>query len=291
MRPRNNSRAVVPRNFQLGRYAATDSFDIVDWVLNLEARFFLLCLSSSEKDHSKGTENFVNSLLDDPVVKPAAASISGPPQDFSAVMDFDISDYFWGGVQDDRFASYKEAFDRSLDAGKITDIDRELLSKPMWMMFAECDLGYEENVVVRINLHSSEEKIVRDFTNWLRRTREHLSISAPRRPVQRRDFEEWSRFKVLPFLDLWLWSRVHGIRIPHQEIGVALFPDELDVNVAERIRKVVVPLAQKICAESFTDALRVQAENEIAQGGAANTLSGKFANFKFGKNGWELVRR
>ncbi|WP_175803710.1 DUF6387 family protein [Burkholderia ambifaria] len=290
MRSRNNARSIVPKNFQLERYASTDSFDIVDWVLNLEARFFLSCLSSSTKDLRGGHENFLNSILDDPVVKPTAARTSGPPQDFPAVIDFEVGDYFWGGVQDDRFGLYKEAFDRSRDNDKVTDIDKQLLSKPMWMMFTECDLGYEDNVAVRVNLHCSEEKIVRDFTNWLRRTRERLSISAPRRPVQSRDFEEWSRFKVLPFLDLWLWSRVHDIRIPHQEIGVALFPDELDVNVAERIRKVVVPLAKRICAESFTDALRVQAENEIVLGGTVNTLPGKFANFKFGKKGWELMR-
>lgn len=290
MRSRSYARSNIPENFQIGRYSITESFDIVDWTLNLEARGFLLHCTNSKYTSEKGLKDFADSILNDPYVKAAVGQDLVLPMNFSTITDFSVEDYFWCGEPDDRFQLYKEAFDRSRENRSTSDVDRDFLSKPTWLMFMECELGYEENVAVNVNLHSSEDKIIRDFTNWLRKTRERLSISVPRKPVRLREFEEWSKYKILPFLDLWLWSMVNGIRISHQDMGVALFPNDVDVSVSERIRKVVAPLARDVCAESFTDALRDQARYEIASGRVEKALPHKFANIASNENGWVLVR-
>lgn len=290
MRSRNYARSNIPASFQIGRYSIAESFDIVDWTLNLEARGFLLHCASSKHASDKGLKDFADSILNDPLIKATVRQDIAPPMEFPTVTDFTVEDYFWCGEPDDRFQLYKETFDKFRNNVKISDVDRTFLSKPTWLMFMECDLGYEENVAVNVNLHSSEDKIIRDFTNWLRKTRACLSISVPRKPVKLREFEEWSKYKVLPFLDLWLWSMVNGVRISHQDMGVALFPNDVDVSVSERIRKVVAPLARDVCAESFTDALRDQARYEIASGRLEKALPHKFANIGSNENGWVLVR-
>jgi hypothetical protein len=55
------------------------------------------------------------------------------------------------------------------------------------------------------------------------------------------------------------WAYVNDIEISQNCLGLALFPDEFEVGLSERIRKVVGPMARKVCRENFADMLREQA--------------------------------
>ena len=70
---------------------------------------------------------------------------------------------------------------------------------------------------------------------------------------------------ILPYLDLTLWAQAHGVEITQHAIGSALFPDEYDVNLAERIRKVTKPRALKVSTESYVRALLSLAAASLAE--------------------------
>ena len=71
-------------------------------------------------------------------------------------------------------------------------------------------------------------------------------------------FKRWSQMMVLPYIDLEMWARSEQKNIPDHIYGNLLFPNDLDVDVSERIRKTVKPLAKKLLGNRFQWALQHQ---------------------------------
>ncbi len=73
--------------------------------------------------------------------------------------------------------------------------------------------------------------------------------------------------RILPFLDLALWQMMEGLTLPHHRVASALYPDEFDVDLTERVRKVTRPLAEQLIDHDFLeDDLRPLAEAQRAGG-------------------------
>ncbi len=73
--------------------------------------------------------------------------------------------------------------------------------------------------------------------------------------------DSWAKFQILPFVDLSNWAKLEDVKIPDPVMGAALFPNEYDVSLSERIAKVVRPKAKWLTRQSVVSAIEAQTEN------------------------------
>lgn len=110
---------------------------------------------------------------------------------------------------------------------------------------------------VAVDIDASDATILSDFQVWLAHARQ--TYDAPKlKAVSDADIQSWIEFGVLPYFDLQYWCQINGFTITDSVMGNALFPDEFDVDVAERVRKVTRPRAQYIFNRQFVDAFGMQ---------------------------------
>jgi hypothetical protein len=69
---------------------------------------------------------------------------------------------------------------------------------------------------------------------------------------------------ILPFLYIWAWKSATKSDISYFKIGSILFPDNTDIDPAEKIRKTVKPKAMEMISSSFIR--QVEAQLNIQQG-------------------------
>ena len=278
----------LPPAFSLDKYKSTIDFDIADWVVNLEYRFLSQYMVGRPSDWYV-SEIKVRSaaILDDPIwwvtsiddfinsggfSKPALAS---------NVQDFEVRDFYFHSLGDSRYEAYMDGVDAyanpdspvfgSLDAIQSQEMEARM-AVPYYRMMEDCGIPHLGDLIVKVDLHGTDQKIISDFTKWLSSTREKVALVAPRKKITKDDFLIWIKNAILPYLDLIAWSNANGVEITQQLLGTALFPDEYDVNLAERIRKVVAPMARTIAQDIFISSLRSQAISEIAERKSQNSI-------------------
>jgi Family of unknown function (DUF6387) len=78
------------------------------------------------------------------------------------------------------------------------------------------------------------------------------------------DFSDWHESRILPYFDLTTFAEIEETKIPLHEIADALFPNEIDVDVAERVRKVTKKKAAQVFTYGVIHALDLQAMSEKA---------------------------
>lgn len=283
----------LPKSFSLEKYADVAGFDIGKWVPNLEARTYTRFLLGNGRlkrlyhpEYRKEAMTRTTYWLANPMAP--SRSLDGPGVyknvDSSHVTDLTVVDYLYSG-QETMIDADRPGYKKFLDAFKEfeahpsmapDEVLAQIMSTPVWKMHREAGIDDEDTVTINVDLHGSEEKIVSDFIAWLRRTRQTIGIVAPKKRFSRQDFIEWTNFAILPYLDLTCWADAHEIEITQQVLGIALFPNDFNVNLAERIRKVVRPLALTAVGEVSTNALRSQALAELAESNSDQSIPGKF---------------
>jgi hypothetical protein len=246
----------LPTNFSIEKYRCTKDFTIADWVVNLEMR--VLCnhvISSFAQTGDRSNydpEAFVLRLLDKPIYSSLGMEEnSGLLKwvELSHVRDATIIDLFCNDRENlgAEYAPYYEAYDRCVGLpGLSNNSDEEMIRLPIWRMYESLNIDDDNNVLVTIDLHGSEEKTVADFTKWLRQIRKDKGIVAPKRRWNSSDFEKWSTLGVLPYLDLTNWAMANRKTVTQQVMGISLFPANYDVALGERVRKSVAVLARQI---------------------------------------------
>jgi hypothetical protein len=81
------------------------------------------------------------------------------------------------------------------------------------------------------------------------------------------DYKKWASSQVLAFLDLTAWFRVEQQTPGDQNLGLMLFPDDVNITLNERIRKVVRPLADKLMSTTTIYAIWASALKSRSQSG------------------------
>lgn len=280
-------RSDLPKEFSLEKYEATASFEIVDWLVNLESRSLSVHM---QDQHFRPDEQVVRCkrVLENPILE------RGDFENFpgmskyihaSSVRDFESIDFFWHGRTDDRFSGFMAGFDEFVDSSSSylekAEKDPALIERmdtPLYEMMKSCGVRHDGDVLAKVDLHSSDEKLISDFSAWLKATRLQTGITAPRKKFTSVDFANWSDSGILPYLDLTLWASANELEITQQLLGTTIYPAEFNVNLAERIRKVTRPLAKLMMREVFTDALRGQAMAEIVERRSAEILPAKHSS-------------
>ncbi len=64
--------------------------------------------------------------------------------------------------------------------------------------------------------------------------------------------------RVIPYWDLVTIAKYENAKIPNHVLGKALFPDEVDVDITERIRKVTKRKSNNVFSDYFITAIIAQ---------------------------------
>ena len=127
-------------------------------------------------------------------------------------------------------------------------------------MLEKCPSNVElSEPLVIVNLRATDDQIKVQFAQWLKAKREEIKSHDIKREIPERftktDFRKWHKHRVLAYIDLDLLAYHMGLSLTDDMIGRRLFPDQLDVDTTERVRKIVKPLANRLMESKFIDAL------------------------------------
>lgn len=277
----------LPKSFSLDKYKPASMFNIRDWVVNLEARALFILVEDfkvgvlTRKWGDRAERTLESPIFDGELFDFSPGLVKNI--NISNVCDFKVLDFYLQGKEFSENDSYKEYLDIAKTAEENNKLDLISMAQtpfykmladcdPLHKMLADCGVSSYGDVIAKINMHGSDEKIKNDFANWLASTRRELDIHTSKREFSVDDFSSWSANAILPYLDLTFWARANGCEITQQILGVSLFPNEYNVNLAERIRKVVAPAARSMARVIFTNTLRSQATAEYAEPNLPNDL-------------------
>ncbi|MGM3273719.1 DUF6387 family protein [Ralstonia sp. 24A2] len=271
---RKKSTKKVPKEFDISKYDACENFGSVEWYTNLAHRgLWQQIMHNYQGGHSDALRQSITRLLSTPL---DADPKIGEWDDFRSrvlstqVRPMSALDYLSGklNLPPEWSGDYLEvlsAWESSIKSDGVVGggvAAPELLDVPAWQMLEDCGVNTFGEVPVTVNLYASEEQLVDDFREFLRETRAAMGIPNLQKRFNQSDFDGWHEFRILAYLDLTAWAEIHGASISQQEMGFALFPGEYDVSLADRVRKVVKPLALAAVALPSINALHSQAREE-----------------------------
>ena len=111
---------------------------------------------------------------------------------------------------------------------------------------------------VVIDLSATDEQIMNDFSNWLEYFRKYIDYPTQKKLITQSDFDQWIEYRVIPYLDLALIAKLEGKKITQNQIARLIFPDEYEVDIVERLRKVTKPIAQRLIKNEIQTTLSTQ---------------------------------
>jgi len=260
-----NKLSDLPEEFSLKNYEATKYFGIADWLVNLEFRALRMdSPGNSVADKASSEYILKNALLPFNVCEAfltlAITKDIGPSQVRGQSVKDALGAYYFFN-EDDRLKKYTDAFLLTVtkdDESALSSAYSLLNETPMWKAMHEAGVNIDGEVDLTVNLQASEEQLVSEFRSWIKKTKQELGIDVPKNKISDQDIENLDAFKVLPYLDLVYWAKTENCEISNQTIGLALFPEEYEITLSERVRKVVAPLARKVISFDYCACLRSQ---------------------------------
>ena len=126
-----------------------------------------------------------------------------------------------------------------------SSLKKEALEKVGWLAPEFC-----HGVPITVDLDSDDETLKLAFSVWLAGIRSDMNEGF-KKPISEDDFQKWHKYRILAAFDLYQWAEIKGVRFTNNQIANALFPpssiafEDRDVDMGERIRKVVKPLMEQ----------------------------------------------
>ncbi|MBN3777953.1 hypothetical protein G3O06_10350 [Burkholderia sp. Ac-20345] len=261
-----------PTSFQVEKYDACANFEAQDWYVNLMHRALRKSAATHGDYYARELKRAANMVLENPIF-PRMNLVEGDGFSKnvfkSQIRDQTAYDYLSGewilrvyGNGDSSYGDALTILDKDVHVEAKFDEKAtqayEKLDVPAWKMLTDLGVDISGEVFVSVDLYASEEKLIDDFRIWLRATRSALGAPNIKRRFSGTDFERWHQNRILGYLDLTFWAQINGFRLTNEVIGSALFPNEYNVSLSERVRKVVAPLALSASSSPFIEALLSQ---------------------------------
>ena len=234
--------------FDLSKYEPTETFDIVAWAGQLYKRRFIHRFYQDEfigrRSYMRAKEH-VCSIKDDPV-KSYGLNLE---QGSSSVGD----------------TTYSDLISESYFNKELKDIfkwsDDEVITKNNLLLIPKRNMGSPyDRAMLTIELAGTDEQIKSDFSRWLHEHRKTTNYKGRENFFTIKDFEKWNTLKILPYLDLSIIAKAEEKSSTQNMLGRMLFPNEYNVDLTERIRRSVKPLAKLLMESNIIDALIHQAK-------------------------------
>lgn len=103
-------------------------------------------------------------------------------------------------------------------------------------------VGNYANDLIEVCLTESDDKILEAFKVWLSEKRIEKGFKKKdTKSISNAEMLKWHDLRILAFIDLTLWAELNKKYFTHNQLGNLLYPHEVDVDVTERVRKVVIP--------------------------------------------------
>lgn len=259
----------LPEWFDLEKYRGSESFGATEWYFHLETRRGIHFFFNFMKNHLKQN---ISIFLDTPVQSKGYATVSPRtelealrdrplnleggkgllwqhwPDDLEKVnvlKDLTFCDLFIQKFSDQEGRELGDLKARRWNALLLTtssDIPEEIYELPIGVMAGTCS-----NVAkpILVDLGASDRALKQAFSDWLKIARRESEYLRPKRPMP--PFNRWSRYGLLPYIDLLIWSIETGNNIPDRVMSEAISHyDPGESNMRKRTATLAVELMRDL---------------------------------------------
>ena len=108
----------------------------------------------------------------------------------------------------------------------------------------EDDFGFHGMDPVLVDLNFPDKILLETFKQYLATRRAESKTEHLSKPLREQDFYDWTRFGVLPYLDLKFWEMETKNKIPLRVLADAIYPP--GEGGEETVRKTTAPLAKSL---------------------------------------------
>jgi len=261
----------LPEQFNLTNYNICTKWTLKDWVKALVSRWRLrldwqeaMLISNAKPNEFQSSRVNLKSeifrIIEDPAY--SIGEISTLYRNGSPIADQTVFRYFFStqNAEDPNYEVWYERFQNALlnwpersaldedstiakSPSEPADTWPLVYTTPSWKMQKEVGDFYG-HYAISVNLGASDDRLLEEFRAWVKRTRKESGQRILPKRFDRSKFDDWHQSRLLPYLDLKLWTEVHGFRMTNDEIGKALFPvsrgdDGAELGSADNIRRTI----------------------------------------------------
>lgn len=132
----------------------------------------------------------------------------------------------------------------SNDIGCVVDMLYEQYSESE----LEKEIQHEHSgKLITVNLSMTDDVILASFKDWLSEQR-RIRGDNPKvtsKLIDDGTLKRWADFRLLAYIDLLDWCEITETRLTQYQIGQLLYPEEYDVDISERVRKVLPKMREE----------------------------------------------
>ena len=112
----------------------------------------------------------------------------------------------------------------------IARLVHELEHRPLWQVQQR---SATPDFFVSVALNKPDAELVRDFKDWLKRTRRDSGLKAATSPITASHIDKWHDSRVLAYIDLCLYAKVLGSKFTIENMASTLFGERLSVDASD----------------------------------------------------------
>ena len=243
--------------FDLNNYKSLKDFNLVQWinVLGFRSRLDYLLkekkgdYSDQEKSH---IDIIISTIRNSPLLSPfkeiSAWESIDPSFSFNTCSVRSTSLYLLAKISED--CRLEDWAKDPVNTDPFIPVDLIFHKNP--------SIGDMAFTNVLVDLSGSDKQIKKDFLYWLENYRRATGYYAPKKNFTEKNSNEWISMQLLPYIDLTLIALYEGISITQYKLGSLLFPDDIEIDGTERIRRTVKPKAEWLLEQSTSLAMQSQ---------------------------------
>jgi hypothetical protein len=245
--------------FDLSKYNDVDKLGLHEWHQQLRMRCYMRWRIEDNVEIHKG---WIDQIKAAPIIRNSKWDYSqwkegrGNNPDYYSVYSTPAQ-FHWLEATDDRFADVWEACQLDED-GKATEEQRRLIQTPYTLLSSQRGMSSEEVTGVTVNLTATDEQIISDFKKWLPAYRKASGYTAHDKNFTDKNLADWSKWRVLPYIDLWLVAKASGAIITQNKMARLIFSDEDSVDIVDRLRRTTRPKAEWLMGGKILEAISAQ---------------------------------
>lgn len=254
----------LPEWFQLEKYTAAKNLTAEEWYQQIAIRYsafenrnyrsYVYLNEESDKNNiSSYYENLLRAIHCKPIIDVNADDFwkeyEGVLSPDTGIRSVSLMDYAMIAktISSEKLNAVKKVWDKTFDENN--NVETPSYGKDPVYKFGDGDIRFDEYWdVAWIDLAISDDLLVENFKSYLKIRRKGMQETIENKDAFKRfNFENWNRLGLLPYIDLFIWSKVENISIPYRVMADAIFP--LGERGEETIRKTTKPLAQVVLTD------------------------------------------
>lgn len=255
MKPKSTN--VLPHSFKLENYDGMDKLSPLGWLFQLEARYqlhaslnsFIDCshqLTNEEKNH------FLDLIITDYFKNPF--KLNRQYKFFSNNRDEEIDIFI--------YAEYEE-FPQIVTSGAIRPMTikdfhttyqmygdifhNQQNNEPFFKEATKCrsHLDHTKLIPFYVDLSFSDEILEKEFKRNLANLRDNFEEIKTTKDLTKYKLAKWASYKLLAYIDLYLWSYIHNTTIRRPALSKALYQNQPEYG-EDTLRKSVIPIMERL---------------------------------------------